>query len=62
MTTDAHECTNYRIVRFYSASYRKRTIRRNQTLAMAQAHCSRDDTRKAGVWFDGYQHDCIEVA
>lgn len=55
-----HNCRNYRIVRYYYNNGRTRTIRRGQTLAMAQGHCSRDNTRKEGVWFDGYEHDCPE--
>lgn len=45
----------YRIIRFYKASYRQRTIRQGLTLTEAQEHCSRKDTRGAG-WFDGYDY------
>lgn len=46
----------YRITRFYKASGRRKTIRNNVSLADAQAHCSRKDTSKPGVWFDGYDY------
>ncbi len=46
----------YRIIRYFKVSGRRRTIRNNVTLSEAQAHCSRKDTSRAGVWFDGYDY------
>ena len=42
----------YRIIRFREGK-RSRTIKTGLTLAEAQAHCQRADTKGPG-WFDGY--------
>ena len=46
----------YKIVRSYAPHLDKtdRIICRGLTLEEAQAHCRNPKTRKAGVWFDGY--------
>ena len=34
-----------------------KVIKTGLTLEEAQDHCQRDDTREAGVWFDGYYQE-----
>jgi len=48
----------YKIIRFYRKEGKSPlVIEEGLTLEQAQAHCKREDTRKAGVWFDGYEEE-----
>jgi hypothetical protein len=52
---------NYMIVRFYSQSGKAhKIIKKGLTEEQAKEHCNNPNTRKAGVWFDGFTcHDII---
>ena len=50
----------YKIIRFYFKENHpdnRKVIKRGLTLKQAQEHCKREDTRKSGVWFDGYEEE-----
>lgn len=49
----------YKIVRFYNPSTgrKNKTIFKGLSLDEAKAHCNRSDTRKEGVYFDGYTQE-----
>lgn len=49
------EPKRYNIVRHYRVSGRRKIIHRGLTLALVQAHCRKSDTKRTGVWFDGYE-------
>jgi len=53
--TAADAGARFAIVRFRFRGPR-RVIKRGLTLAEAQAHCQRPDTRGPG-WFDGYERE-----
>ena len=44
----------YEIIRYYKSGYKMKPGYKNLTLEEAQAHCQRPDTKKEGVWFDGF--------
>jgi hypothetical protein len=46
----------YSIVRFFRDDRDTETVVRGLTLAQAQAHCNREDSRGDG-WFDGYSNE-----
>ena len=48
-------CFCYRIVRFFRVSGRRKIMALGLTRAQAMEHCSRPDTSRAGVWFDGFE-------
>ena len=48
----------YQIIRFYAKEDHpdnRKVIKENLTLEEAQEHCSKEETHKPGVWFDGYE-------
>ena len=51
--------TMYRIIRYFSPNdgREREVILVNLTLEEAQEHCQREDTREAGVFFDGYEEE-----
>ena len=49
----------YKIIRFFypSQDRENKVIKTGLTLEEAQEHCSREDTREEGIWFDGYNQE-----
>jgi hypothetical protein len=51
---DSPRC--YRIIRMFRSGRNPRTIKNGLTETEAIEHCSRDDTKKEGVYFDGWDY------
>ena len=51
------ERERYKIIRFFRDNRPKRVVKMDLTLKEAQQHCSDPNTRKEGVWFDGYEKE-----
>ncbi len=47
--------SRYNVIRFYRVSGRRKIILRNVSKEIAQLHCNDPRTRKAGVYFDGFE-------
>jgi hypothetical protein len=54
----AEQCNSYNIVRHFRVSGRRKIVKRGVSLEIAQLHCNDPRTRRAGVWFDGYEQAC----
>lgn len=48
---------SYKIIRFYRDETPSKKMFEGLSLEEAQEHCSREDTYKEGVWFDGYAEE-----
>ena len=47
----------YKIIRMYRSGRKAKVIERGLTLEEVQTHCRKPETRKEGVWFDGYEKE-----
>lgn len=52
---DQGDVALYNVVRMYRKSGRRKIILRRVTLEIARLHCRDPRTRRAGVWFDGFE-------
>ncbi len=55
-TTEDQTPRCFKIVRFFYKSGRRKIIRRNVSRSEAQQWCGRPDTKRQGVWFDGFDY------
>ena len=55
LNEEAPRC--YKIVRYFYQNGRRRVIKHNVSLRIAQLHCGDPKTKRTGVWFDGYDYE-----